>query len=244
MTKALVVDAVRAQVWRALILNRVEKVAILAALLFVSTISMVILSQKSYDIGQLFLDPVVAANLHLRDHGVTGVRIRLHHGILTNFGSIVWFSSVPLLLVAAYALKHAGDVRLALGAVGGAALTTVLVLDEMLMLHIRIEHVVPKGYIPLFGFYAIATAAYLSGFVLRLSSRASPVTFMAAAGCFALSIVVDQAVPVGSPTLAILMEDMPKLLGILLWTGYHMALGCGLLTATPPERRAQAGDGG
>jgi hypothetical protein len=142
-----------------------------------------------------------------------------HVGLLSNVGVLLWaVSATACLFCAAVVGRRAGGTRRFLLASG--ALTTVLLLDDLFMLH---EAVLPGSFgIPekvVFGFYAFATLSYLFTFRADLLAwRSAP--FAAALGLFAVSVASDIVLP--NSARAQFAEDAFKLAGIASWCAYYL----------------------
>jgi len=175
-------------------------------------------------------------------------------------------SSLGVLALACTAALCAGAAFLVGGRRGGetgrfltvsAAVTTLLCIDDAFMLH---ESLLPHFGIPeplVFAGYAIAGAAYLIRWRQHLLHRTEVSVLGVAAILLGTSVVAD-AFAAGDVTAAsTIAEDVPKLLGIAVWSTYFVRCAAdavapllhpersrsemGAALPTPPTGPARAG---
>ena len=169
-------------------------------------------------ISVLTRDPMAV----LRGHPFTGA--------LSNLGVLLWTATVS---ICGLTLWARGDLLRRMGAfeyvAGGALLTSVLLFDDLFMVH---EYLAPR-FLRLrasdrwvLAAYAGLTAVYFWRIRRLLSIRDH--LLMAACTFFVISLGVDQLVKVKGPWYHV-WEDGSKFLGILAWFGHYTILCRGLL---------------
>lgn len=145
-------------------------------------------------------------------------------GAISNLGVLAWCAAMSCALLGAAQLRSANadsaEVNFLLG---GAAITALLLFDDLFLLHERLYPELLK--IPeeaVLAFYAICALAWLIRYLRQiLTSRF--VLLLAAFGFFAMSIMVDLVMaPDDGDTFPILLEDGAKLLGIASWLGFFV----------------------
>ncbi len=165
-------------------------------------------------------------------------------GALSNLGVLLWCATASVCLFAALVLTRVGSLPRERGLLLGAGLLSgVLMLDDLFQVHEVAARLlgVPDSLIS--AFYA----ALLAGLLLRFApeiKRSNYALLLVALGFFALSLTVDALDPkalIGSRYH--LLEDGPKLLGIVSWLGYYGAfslqsLHSVLLSQSPAQFRA------
>ena len=139
-------------------------------------------------------------------------------GFVSNLGMVLWTSAAAIAGFAAILLRERpGEARYARMLGLGAGLTTLLMLDDLFMLH---EDLVPRllgiPQVLVIGTYGLLTLAFLAGFRDLFASRRAAPLFLAL-GLFAVSAGADQLGPAHE---MILVEDGCKFLGIAAWLVY------------------------
>lgn len=150
----------------------------------------------------------------------------LSTGIVSTLGGAAWWAGGVVALFAGLVVS-----RVSGGASNGHALvfigglTALLALDDLLVLHERLEpYGLPESV--LFAGYALSAAAWLARY-RHFVPRTELVVLAAASGFFALSLLVDLF-----SEGKYLLEDGLKLFGIATWTLYlvrtsiHEVLEC------------------
>ena len=132
-------------------------------------------------------------------------------GLLSNAGAVVWAAGAAVALLAGI-LQTGWRRRLLLA---GAALTAVLLLDDLFMLH---DHVWPAVHSAgqSVSQLAIAGLGALYVFVFRSRLAVSPPLFLVAAAAFLGASLMTDFVGVSVP----LVDDGAKFLGIVSWTAW------------------------
>jgi len=149
-------------------------------------------------------------------------------GALSNFGLLLWAGSVSIcLLTYAVLVRDGGEREWRLFFLAFAAFTSILMFDDMLMLH---ESVMPDLFgLPdkfAFGLYAILALASFVGLRSTIF-KTHYLLLLVSLSFFALSILVDiQDMPAAQTAL---VEDGAKLLGILGWFVYFIWSSAGRL---------------
>lgn len=191
-------------------------VGILTVMLLPGAVAMIVVGAAAYfsdaRLGMFTRDPMAVARMH----PLTGV--------ISNLGAILWTAGAALPLFTWFALRTMGSAGRFQGVLlGGGLLTTLLLFDDLFMLH---EALYPR-YLglgaesegPILGVYGLCMAAYLVRGRARLL-EARPFLLAAALGLFALSVVGDQFVArdvVGRH----MFEDGLKFLGIAAWLAFQ-----------------------
>ncbi|MGQ0574882.1 MAG: hypothetical protein ACT4RN_11855 [Pseudonocardia sp.] len=143
-------------------------------------------------------------------------------GYLAHAVMLVWWAGATAALLSGVALRAAGHRQASLPLLVGGALTTLLVLDDVFLLH---ENIYPRLGIPEGGtyvLYGLLTAAYAWSWRRRLGANlvllAGAYAFWIAAACF--EFVQEEY---GIFTLH-LGEDGCKAVGVALWAAFMIRL--------------------
>jgi hypothetical protein len=146
-------------------------------------------------------------------------------GALSNLGILIGCAGAAVCFFAAYLASRGGVARSRVGfLVTGGALTSALVLDDLVMIH---ENVLP---LLIGGGEKLTLAAYLlagSAFVFAYRDelmRTDVVLLIAAVALFAASVAADKLLD-----HVHLVEDGAKLLGLVSWTAYFVFTALDLL---------------
>lgn len=145
-------------------------------------------------------------------------------GAISTFSDMVWFAAGAVCFFEARLVRG----RRAWFLFSAGALSVLLALDDLFLLH---EVVLPKhvgvGERYVKAFYLVAVGAYATAFRRLLRESRWPVLILAGA-CFTLSMALD-TVAIGKllPVLPdgimfYVVEDGLKVLGIFLWTAFHL----------------------
>lgn len=161
-------------------------------------------------IGNLMRDPNAVAD------------VPYYIGAVSNFGVLLWGAAATAGLFGAAAVRGLGGgakhVRFLLV---GAALSLLLMFDDLLMLH---EAALPQmfgwGEKAILAVYALALGAYLLSCARTILKHDWPI-LAAAFGFFAGSILLDRVDFASMTALMELFEDGCKFLGAALWLGFH-----------------------
>ncbi|MGI9383571.1 MAG: hypothetical protein ACR2PO_10485 [Methyloligellaceae bacterium] len=165
-------------------------------------------------VADLLRDPLSVAELSQDCCG-------LYFGALSNLGVIIWAGAAAACLFAGLLLySMTGWSPATMFMVYGGLLTGLLTVDDLFLLH---DFVLPHFGIPQILVYAVYGAVAL-GYMLmfaRLILEHDAVVFLAAGSLLAISVGIDQVIHNDAP-IRIFIEDGAKLLGIILWTGFHV----------------------
>jgi len=198
------------------------KTYLLAAVLPPALLIAVTLIQTSYPIQYLYMDPITAAELAFkRTDAPSEHTFRMLFGSVSILGSLVWFSAITPLLLAAAENIRAGSAVLARTLLVGATLTAILVTDDAFLVHEKADDIIENADLVLFGLYALFGCLYLWRLLSRHRGQFPPLLLLLALSCFALSILADLIWHGGHRGPAILFEDAPKLFGVFAWTAFH-----------------------
>ena len=148
-------------------------------------------------------------------------RVPFYVGLVSNVGILLWAATAGVCLFCAAATRTSSQNspgERAFFLLGGL-LTTLLLLDDLFMLHQDVfEGVFGIPEKLTYAGYGVAAAAYMVAFRRKIFS--SPcLPLVAAMGLFAASIVIDLVAPHRE-----LFEDGAKLLGIGCWAGYFASM--------------------
>ena len=173
-----------------------------------------ILIQPWFEALLVFPDPIVAAQ-------IAGRCCNTYFGFISNVGVVFWLiaatacSSAALVLAAASAPSRETAFLAA-----AAALTFVLAIDDLFMLHERLlpELGVPQP--PILIAYVLAGIAYVVVFYREIMKRDVEIF---AVGLLSLAVSLGIDFFIHERTLAIdLAEDISKFFGIAGWAGFHI----------------------
>lgn len=144
-----------------------------------------------------------------------------YYGFVSNISILFWCATASICLYSWCLKRWIGQTEGLYFLFFSFALTTVLLLDDLFMLH---EYVFPKmmgirqRYVIFI--YMLITVAYLFSFRKQIIGRHAT-KLMAAFGFFVVSLFVD-LFPLGSNQWQYLVEDGAKLLGIVSWFNYFV----------------------
>lgn len=174
-------------------------------------------------VADLLRDPLSVAELSNDCCG-------LYYGAVSNLGVLIWAGGAAVCLFAGLVLhglsRWSTETAFMLYA---GFLTGLLAVDDLFLLH---DFVLPHFGVPQLGIYAAygaLAAIYLVCFRREILARDAAV-FLAAGALLATSVGIDQVIHSEAP-IRIFVEDGAKLLGIILWTAFHvrtaLTLCCG-----------------
>lgn len=143
-------------------------------------------------------------------------------GFLSSLGILLWATSGSIWIFSAFVLHVADERRQAPFAFGFGTVTWLLVLDDLFQFH---ESLVPTylGWNEEMGYALLGTAILALLAVHRRSILESPFRLLAVSFlCFGASVFVDVLEPWlwRTRSLAYLLEDGLKWLGIVSWSAY------------------------
>lgn len=158
---------------------------------------------------------------------VTEFSAPMYVGLISNFGIVLWGSAASVCLFAAWLLRaDAGHGQHAEFLAAAGLLSSVLLFDDLYLLH---EEVIPERlHIPqplVLAAYVVLVAWFMARY-RRLIEGSDFVLLLLAGFFFAVSVLIDIVFPEGEILIVgdlpgrDLVEDGPKLLGIVTWTIY------------------------
>ena len=179
------------------------------------------------------VDPVIL----MRDPAAT-TSLPKYLGLFTSLSVLGWTVAAGIFLGTAYVIRgQASTVRRVRFCVGAGGFLTLLMLDDLLLLH---ESASRRGVpqIVVFGLYAVVAVAWLIAF--RDVVAETPLTLLLAAGLmFALSLGVDVLFETEEARWRIIAEDGAKFLGIVAIAAYAAGTAQRFIRGlSEPERQA------
>ncbi len=148
--------------------------------------------------------------------------IPFYTSILSNAGIVAWCVTATAQWFAAFIVRRI-DPGSREGAflVASGFLTAGLMLDDLLMVHERLGHLVEAVVFGVYGLCAVAIVVRFRDIVLR----GQWLLLGLALACFAMSIVLDSVVTAARLEVPyrVTLEDAFKMLGIAGWTYYFLA---------------------
>lgn len=186
--------------------------------------------QRQVPYDELLLDP----------NNVAG--IPWYIGLVSNLGILSWTTATVTAFFGAWIARYGNRQAASRMLAEGALLSTILLFDDLLQLHVILK--------PMFGIPKIAVyLVYLlvaSHWIIsqRGELRRTPFALLiAAAGAFALSIGLDQIavlVPWLSANQRLLGEDAAKFLGVLAWAQFFSLTSVAIVRSIVTELRTAA----
>ena len=198
--------------------------------------------QPFVPVAELLRDPIAVAQL-------SSDCCHSHYGAISNLGVLIWCATAAICGFAAVSLyvREGGSEKVEFMTFA-ALMTSVLVLDDLYLLH---DHVLPAFGVPQLLVYAVYAGLALA-YLWRCRAailNSHYIVFLAAGGLLATSILIDQVLH-NDAAWRIMLEDGAKLYGICLWAGFHVIAAAALcrtryaikLAASdgPAERLAQS----
>jgi hypothetical protein len=124
----------------------------------------------------------------------------------------------------------------------GAALSAVLLFDDLLQLHVILKPAIGIPKMAVYVAYLIVALWWVVGQWWELRRTRSEL-LVAAGGAFAVSIGLDQVadlLPWLSPDQILLLEDAAKFLGVLAWAQFFTLTSGAIVTSIVTELRQAA----
>jgi len=148
-------------------------------------------------------------------------------GALSSLGMLLWCTAAAVSLFAAAVAARDRNTARREEAISflrtGAALTAVLLFDDLFLLHdVVFPDYLHIGQIVVYAVYAVATGAYLLGYRRFILEETDYPLLAIALCCFALSIgmdLIDERILIPGTYI---LEDGFKFLGIVGWCGYFV----------------------
>lgn len=205
-------------------------VAVTLALLVPVAVALVGLAYGSAYVPQLMNDMAKVTGSHP------------FHGLVSNLGAFLWFSTGATLLFTAALLPRHSDSGSRYFLLCSAALTFLLWIDDFFMVHdfwLEQYFAIPQGITFAAGLMLVVGQAI--GF-RRFYRRFQPQTIMFGVALLASSVLIDIVVGKHLGSLGdykSLMEDGLKWIGIVVWTWWHVAYCQALITQTFDSSRVR-----
>jgi hypothetical protein len=169
-----------------------------------------VVAQRQVPYTELFLDPN-----HLG-------QIPWYFGFVSNLGILGWTTATATAAFGAWVAAYGGRPAAARMLGGGAALSALLLADDLFQLHMLVRPLLGLPKTAAYGFYLVAASLWLTTQFREI--RRTRVELLLAAGFgLGLSVVFDQirrVVPSLDPDTSLLIEDSAKFLGVLAWAQY------------------------
>jgi hypothetical protein len=187
----------------------------------------VVVAQQRVPQRALLLDPVATADLPW------------YTGLVSNVGVLTWCVAATAAAMTALATQVAGRAGATRLFAGGAVVSVVLLLDDLLLFHSSLPDVLPfpkVGFMLGLGALVVAWVTLNRAEVLRTRYHLLVAAGVALAASVAIDSLRDPSV------VALVAEDGAKLLGILAWATYFVATGRYVLVSTvrrPPATSAE-----
>lgn len=168
-----------------------------------------LLAQRQVPYDQLLLDP---NSLN---------KVPWYTGLISNLGILGWTTATATGFFGCWVARAGARPGASSMLFWGAALSTVLLLDDLFQLHVVVKVLGLSKPMVYLG-YLVATGLWV---LLQLQEiRRTRVELLLAAGAaFAVSVMVDQvggALPVLTDQATLVLEDASKFLGVLAWAQY------------------------
>ena len=145
----------------------------------------------------------------------------LYYGALSNLGVLIWMGAAAACLFAALlVLVTGGWSPAAAFLIYGGLLTGLLTVDDLFLLH---DYILPHFGVPqllVYAAYGAVALGYLLLFARQILQHGA-VAFLFAGSLLAASVGIDQVIHSDAP-IRIFAEDGAKLMGIIVWTGFHV----------------------
>ncbi len=195
---------------------------------FAVLIGLALQRQVPYD--ELLLDP----------NNVAGVP--WYTGLVSNLGILGWTTATATGFFGAWIAHYGGRGAAGRMLLEGAVLSSLLLFDDLLQLHVIVEPLFGVPKVVVYGLYA--TVALHWALTQHRELRRTPIALLVAAGAaFAVSVGLDQ-VPGLTPLLGsdrqLLAEDAAKFLGVLAWAEFFVLTSGAIVTSIVSELRLAA----
>lgn len=156
-----------------------------------------------------------------------------YYGIGSIIGYLLWGASAAICTFAGSALWAMKRFHPAGLLFATAGLCVVLLVDDVLMIHERLNRGAEAGLFAAYGVSCLAIFVYWR----RLLHAHEPILLAAALGFLSAALVVDILLPF-ELRWSVIVEDTLKLAGQALWLGYFARLGCRELALACFRRKA------
>ncbi|NNE73435.1 MAG: hypothetical protein HKN26_07215 [Acidimicrobiales bacterium] len=187
-----------------------------------------LVTQNAVPHEQLLLDPNYTGGLPW------------YTGLVSNLMILVWAVATTAAAGAAFVVRRAGRPQAEAFLRGATLLSLLLTLDDALQLHIVVAKTLdvpkPATYV---AYLALSAAWALRSWPELQRTRWQ--LLAAAAGAFAVSLIVDQLTSPDNTT-ALIFEDGAKTLGVLAWATYFVVTARDIAASVIPDVAAEPAD--
>lgn len=186
--------------------------------------------QRQVPYDELLLDP----------NNVAG--IPWYTGLVSNLGILGWTTATVTGFFGAWIAHHGNRIAASRMLLHGALLSTILLFDDLLQLHVILEPVTGIPKVAVYLAYLLVAMHWMTS-QWRELRRTRAELLIAAGAAFALSIGLDQIavlVPWLSRNQRLLGEDAAKFLGVLAWAQFFTITSGAIVTSIVAELRAAA----
>ena len=194
----------------------------------------VLMVQRQVPYDELLLDP---NNIN---------KVPWYTGLVSNLGILGWTTATATGFFGSWIARYGGRSAAATMLGRGAALSTILLLDDLFQLHVAVKPLLGVSKPMVYAGYLVVAAWWFSTGRDEIA-RTRTELLLAATTAFGGSIVIDQ---LGSALLgldeagALLLEDACKFLGVLAWAQYFVLTSSDIVESIVTDLRAErAGPG-
>ena len=198
---------------------------LLAAWLVAASALAVLAAQRSVPVEQLFLDAAFVSGQPW------------YTGLLSSLGVLGWTAATVAALFGGWVAAQTGRASAARFLRSGAAVTVLLLADDLLQLHADLMRFtgLPKGVRQIL--VVLPAGVWLVRYAGEIARTRWGIV-VGALGCFGLSLLLDAAAA-DTSRLGLFAEDSAKLLGVLAWAQYMVLTSVDITRST--IRAAAAG---
>lgn len=186
--------------------------------------------QRRVPYDELLLDP----------NNVAGVP--WYTGLVSSLGILGWTTATVTGFFGAWVAHYGNRPAAARMLVHGAVLSTVLLFDDLLQLHVILKPAVGIPKIAVYVAYLLFALWWVAS-QWRELRRTRAELLLAAGAAFTVSIGLDQVaglVPWLGPDQRLLIEDAAKFLGVLAWAQFFTLTSGAIVTSIVTELRQAA----
>lgn len=186
--------------------------------------------QREVPYDELLLDP----------NNVAG--IPWYTGLVSNLGILGWTTATVTGFFGAWVAHYGNRPAASRMLLHGAALSMVLLFDDLLQLHVILKPAVGIPKVAVYVAYLVFALWWVASQWRELRRTRSEL-LVAAGGAFAVSIGLDQVaglIPWLGPDQLLLLEDAAKFLGVLVWAQFFTLTSGAIVTSIVTELRAAA----
>lgn len=157
-----------------------------------------------------------------------------YYGGISSLGVMLWTSAAAVCLFSGLLLVSGeGFTAKACALIAGGALTGVLAVDDLFLLHDDLFkfHGIDEKFT--FAVYGVGILSYLFAFRAVLL-KGNVILLALSLAFFGISTVTDVFQHLGSHGL-VLIEEITKFLGIVFWAGFHVFFATQMLSGTQKD---------